>query len=57
MAIARYPQLPDIWLNKGVSLYELKKYNDALKCFERVLELSPENSDGKTWKEKTLKLI
>jgi tetratricopeptide (TPR) repeat protein len=35
------------WNDKGVALMELEKFQDALKCFEKVIRLEP--SDNMAW--------
>ena len=37
------PLYVDAWILKGNSHKELKEYNDALKCYNRALELDPDN--------------
>ncbi len=31
-----------IWTNKGIALAELERWNEALPCFERALQINPE---------------
>ncbi|GAI49941.1 unnamed protein product [marine sediment metagenome] len=33
------------WFKKGFNLGELKKYEEAIKAFEKAIELNPQN-DG-----------
>ncbi|MDO9537436.1 MAG: tetratricopeptide repeat protein [Thermoplasmata archaeon] len=44
----------DIWYFKGTSLYEMKKYKGALKCYGTALELNPKHSGSKMGKGVTL---
>ena len=32
---------PDIWNQKGVALRSLGRYNEALECFNKSLEIDP----------------
>jgi tetratricopeptide (TPR) repeat protein len=34
------------WNNKGNALYELGKYNEAIKCYDKAIEIAPKNSDA-----------
>jgi Tfp pilus assembly protein PilF len=35
------PNNEDVLNNKGVSLYNLGKYHEAISCFDRILVLNP----------------
>jgi tetratricopeptide (TPR) repeat protein len=35
------PNNEDVLNNKGISLYNLGKYDDALYCFDRILVINP----------------
>jgi tetratricopeptide (TPR) repeat protein len=39
--VKRNPKDVDAWLSRAKSLYTLKRYEDALKSLDRVLELDP----------------
>lgn len=41
--IKYYPDYIDFWINKGVSLIELEKYEEALECYEGALNLDFSN--------------
>ena len=32
---------PDLWNNKGVALRSLGRYDEAIECFNRSLEIDP----------------
>jgi tetratricopeptide (TPR) repeat protein len=34
------------WMNRGISLYGAGHYDRAMKCFDKVLEINPEFSEG-----------
>ncbi len=34
------------WINKGKSCAQSEKYEDALECFDKALELNPENAEA-----------
>lgn len=36
----------DTWCNKGVTLGELGKHEDAVKCYDRALEIDPDFADA-----------
>ena len=36
------------WYNKGVALVKMGLYGEAVKCFDRVIELNPNNADAWT---------
>ena len=40
--IERHPALPGPWHNKGVCLYQLEDFEQAILCFEQAGQLSPE---------------
>ncbi|MGC1120229.1 MAG: tetratricopeptide repeat protein, partial [Candidatus Methanofastidiosia archaeon] len=44
------PKNEDAWNNKGDSLYEMEKYEEALECYSRALEINPKNEDA--WNNK-----
>jgi tetratricopeptide (TPR) repeat protein len=43
-AIRIKPKYEKAWLNKGMTLSELEKYNDAIKCFDEAIRIDPEDS-------------
>jgi tetratricopeptide (TPR) repeat protein len=45
----------EIIVNKGQALCSLKKYDEAIKCFDKALKLEPDCKDAKEGKEKALK--
>ena len=38
------------WTNKGLALYNLTKYDDALTAYDKAIEINPKDSDA--WKNK-----
>jgi tetratricopeptide (TPR) repeat protein len=42
-ALELYPEYLDAWVRKGVTYYDMKAYYDADVCFNRAVELSPQN--------------
>ena len=36
------------WYNKGVDLHRLEDYEKAIQCFDRALEIDPEDTVAKT---------
>ncbi len=40
-ALMSNPQNPDLWNFKGVALRSLGRYDEALECFNRSLEIEP----------------
>ncbi len=46
-AISKKGDYDKAYYNKGLSLMYLKKYGDAKKCFNKVLEINPSDSDAK----------
>jgi tetratricopeptide (TPR) repeat protein len=44
----------DEWNNKGNALYELKRYEDAIKAYDKAIELNPKYTDP--WNNKGLVL-
>jgi len=31
------------WHNKGLALYDLGRYEEAIRCYDKVLEIDPED--------------
>ena len=42
------------WLSEGVSFFNERKYNEALRCFDRSLEIDPNDADTWYYKADTL---
>ncbi|MGB9869822.1 tetratricopeptide repeat protein, partial [Methanothermobacter sp.] len=40
------PKYAEAWNNKGAALKELKRYKEALKCYEKVTQLDPEDIEA-----------
>jgi len=36
----------EAWNNKGYSLYEMGKYEEALECYDRAIEIDPTSLDA-----------
>ncbi len=47
-AIDKYPDVPILHNNRGAELYGAKRYEEALKDFERTVELKPRYPNGLT---------
>lgn len=45
VALQTTPNDPNILYNKGVSLMKLKRHNEAIICFDKVMELHPNYFD------------
>jgi len=43
-ALHDYPDDPGIWLNRGQALEELRRYHEAMDCYDRAIGLVPEDS-------------
>ncbi|MEM4715582.1 MAG: tetratricopeptide repeat protein, partial [Candidatus Nitrosocaldus sp.] len=41
--------------NKGVALYRLKRFDDAIRCFDKALRINPR--DVKVWRNKGNALV
>jgi len=39
-----FPKYSLAYNNKGIALYELKQYQDAIKCYDTAIELFPKYS-------------
>jgi len=44
------PDDEDTWYNKGITLDNLEKYDEAIICYNEVIRLNPEYLD--VWREK-----
>lgn len=53
-AISIDPNFIEAWNNKGVALYKMKMYKDALACFNKTIEIDPKNSIAWSNKGETL---
>ena len=36
----------EVLLNKGLALNQIKKYSDAITCFDKLLEIDPKNAQA-----------
>jgi len=45
------PEYADAWYNKGVALCNLGNYYGAIKCFDIVLEINPNDEGAKNYKK------
>ena len=43
-----------VWNNKGLALNSLGKYDEAIKCYDKAIEIDPDDAD--TWNNKGLAL-
>jgi tetratricopeptide (TPR) repeat protein len=53
-AIKIDPNYVNAWYSKGVALYNLGKYNEALECYDRDIRIDP--NDAGAWYIKGLAL-
>jgi tetratricopeptide (TPR) repeat protein len=42
------------WSNKGISLNELQRFNEAIACYDKALEISPNHAIAWSNKRKFL---
>jgi tetratricopeptide (TPR) repeat protein len=49
------PEYDNAWLDKGNTLYLLKKYDDAMECYNMALKVNPDNKGAQEGKEKALR--
>ena len=54
-ALALHPRHEQAWVNKGLTLAELQRPDEALACFERALALNPRLEQG--WFNKGVTLV
>ena len=59
--LAHYPELVKIqeddafaWFSRGLALHQLARYEEAIKCYDKSLELDPNNAEA--WNTKGLHL-
>ena len=45
------------WNNKGLALYKLEQYEEALKCCYKALDINPEYEKAKETEEKILEAM
>jgi len=45
------------WNNKGTALYMLKRYKEAIKCFDEVLKNNPNNETAKKNRESCMRAM
>ena len=45
-AIALNQNDPDLWNLKGIALRSLGRYNEAIECFNKSLEIDPRDKDS-----------
>ncbi|NLA38882.1 MAG: tetratricopeptide repeat protein, partial [Methanomicrobiales archaeon] len=48
------PKSADAWNNKGLALRKLGRYDEAIQCYDRALEIDPKNA--KAWSSKSYAL-
>ena len=56
-AVQLNSQLPGVWCNKGMALCRLKKYQEAIKAFDKSLELDPHYEKALKSKTEALQAI
>lgn len=54
-AVDRDPRSADGWTGIGTALQQLERYEEALKAYDRALELNPEHEMAKRWRETCLR--
>ncbi len=55
MALKLKPDMIEAWYNKGTALNMAHRPEEAVKCFDRVIEHNPVN--GSAWYNKGLALV
>jgi len=45
-ALLQNPNDPDLWNNKGVVLRSLGRYDEAIDCFNKSLEIEPRDKNA-----------
>ena len=43
---------PDLWNLKGIALRSLGRYDEAIECFNRSLEIDPRDKNASWWNYK-----
>lgn len=43
-ALRYFADDPGLWLNRGLALHDLKRYPEALECYDRAAQLAPEDA-------------
>jgi len=51
------PSYEKAWYARGWALYDAGKYTEAVECFDKTLELNPENKEAKIKREASLKAL
>ena len=49
-SIDKYPENAQTWYYKGLAITHLSKYKEAIKNFDKALEINPNNVDA--WNKK-----
>lgn len=52
-----YADSADAWNNKGIALYGLGKYEEAIDAFDQALIINPENAVAKVEREYLLRMV
>ncbi len=56
-ALAIDPAFEKAWFARGWALYDAGKYTEAIECFNKTLELNPDNKEAKIKREASLKAL
>ena len=57
MGIAINPNDPRAWYHKGAALVnDIKKYNEALECLDKSIEIDPNTNPG-SWTDRGQRLL
>ena len=43
-----YEKNAQFFINEGISLYNLKKFNEALECFDEAIKINPQFEDAQS---------
>lgn len=43
------------WFNKGLALYKLKSFEEAIMCFEKALKIDPDHIDSQRQRKRAVK--
>jgi len=57
MALNINPDYIEAWHWKGVALYNQGNYEEAIKCFDKALEINPDYSKSLNGKVEALKTL